>query len=162
MIEEKKTTQGDIQTEAYNRWFDNLVDELRVDQLMIKADVLESHEKSMYDAMISDNQEYIHDYARKASSMFFFKSLVSSYIAELTDRKAQPIKLALDLSNSKLLVWAVINDDDETTENALILAAAKVNSDYGKYGFHISSTIVENSDNLPLPKHYRAIKTSLN
>jgi len=92
------------------------------------------------------NQDFMHKYARKTSSAFFIKNLVDSYFMELGERKARPNRVALELSNSKVLVWAEIENDDEFTEDALILSAAKVNYAFSTFGFHISTTIVEVDD----------------
>jgi hypothetical protein len=107
--------------------------------------------------MISGNHDFMHNYARKNSSAFFIKNLIDSYFIELITRKKTPNRLALELSNSKILVWAEIMNDDEDTENALILAAAKVNNDFSKYGFHLSSTIVEKDDLMDVPAHYKEV-----
>jgi hypothetical protein len=144
------------QTET-NTWFDEMVSKLRVDQLLLQADVLERHKKEVYEAMINGDHDFMHKYARKASSAFFIKNLIDSYFIQLGERKARPNRVALELSNSKVLVWAEINNDDELTEDALILSAAKVNFEFSKYGFHISSTIVEVGDSLNVPKHYKEV-----
>lgn len=147
---------SDNQSET-NKWFDDMVANLRVDQLLIQSDALEKQRKSVYEAMISGNDDFMHDYARKSSSAFFIKNLISSYFIEIVERQIMPKKLALDLSNSKVLVWAEIENDDEKTEEGLILAAAKINNDFSKYGFHVSSTIVEVDDQISTPKHYREV-----
>src|SRR5690606_21881805 len=140
-----------------NQWFDDMVSNLRVDQLLLQADVLEKHKKEVYEAMLLGDHDFMHNYARKTSSAFFIKNLIDSYFIELVERKAIPNRLALELSNSKVLVWAEIDNDDDKTEDALILTAAKVNNEFSKYGFHISSTIVEEDDNLNIPKHYKEV-----
>jgi len=81
------------------------------------------------------NQDFMHKYARKTSSAFFIKNLVDSYFMELGERKARPNRVALELSNSKVLVWAEIENDDEFTEDALILSAAKVNYAFSTFGY---------------------------
>lgn len=152
----KNNLSNENNTET-NQWFNDIVSNLRVDQLLLQADVLEKHKKEVYEAMISGNDDFMHNYARKSSSAFFIKNLIDSYFIELGERKARPNRLALDLSNSKILVWAEIYEDDEKTEKALILSAAKVNYEFSKYGFHISSTIVEIDDELDIPNHYKEV-----
>ena len=95
--------------------------------------------------------------SKKTSSAFFIKNLIDSYFIELGERRARPNRVALELSNSKVLVWAEIENDDELTEDALILSAAKVNYAFSTFGFHISSTIVEVGDKLNVPKHYKEV-----
>lgn len=145
-----------------NQWFDEMVSNLKVDQLLMQADVLEQNKKEVYEAMISGNHEFMHDYARKTSSAFFIKNLIDSYFIELVERRAIPNRLALELSNSKVLVWAEINNDDDDMEDALILTAAKINNKFSKYGLHITSTIVEEDDNLIIPKHYKEVHIKVN
>jgi hypothetical protein len=152
MLKEKVEKQPET-----NQWFDEMVSNLRVDQLLLQADVLERQKKEVYEAMIMGNQDFMHKYARKTSSAFFIKNLVDSYFIELGERKARPNRVALELSNSKVLVWAEIENDDELTEDALILSAAKVNYAFSTFGFHISTTIVEVDDNLNVPKHYKEV-----
>ena len=148
---------SDKQIDDTQLWFDEMVSNIRYDQLLMEVDLLEKHKKEVYDAMISGNHDFMHDYARKTSSAFFIKNLIDSYFIELIDRKKTPNRLALELSNSKILVWAEIKNDDEETEDALILAAAKVNNAFSKYGFHLSSTIVEEDDMMEVPSHYKEV-----
>ncbi|MEO0058972.1 MAG: hypothetical protein RLZZ312_619 [Bacteroidota bacterium] len=150
-------TFSEIQIDNNQLWFDEMVSNIRYDQLLLKSDLLEKQKKEVYDAMISGNHDFMHNYARKNSSAFFIKNLIDSYFIELITRKKTPNRLALELSNSKILVWAEIMNDDEDTENALILAAAKVNNDFSKYGFHLSSTIVEKDDLMDVPAHYKEV-----
>lgn len=145
-----------------NEWFEKMISELRVDQLLIETDALEKQKKELYNALISGDQTFMHNYARKSSSAFFIEKLVGTYLLEILAMKAVPKRLAMELSNSKVLIWAEINDDDEKTEDGLILSAAKVNYEFSKYGFHVSSTIVEESDNLKIPSHYKEILISKN
>ena len=103
------------------------------------------------------NQWFVEMVSKKTSSAFFIKNLIDSYFIELGERRARPNRVALELSNSKVLVWAEIENDDELTEDALILSAAKVNYAFSTFGFHISSTIVEVDDKMNVPKHYKEV-----
>lgn len=138
-------------------WFDNMVANLRYDQTLHEIDVLEEDKKKFYDALIANDRNFMHSYARNASSAFFITSMVEAYFKELSKVNTKPSKIALELSNSKILVWAEIMEDDELMEDALILTEAKINSIFSEFGFHISSTIVENSDGLEVPKHYKNV-----
>ena len=88
---------------------------------------------------------------------YILKNMLVDYFAEITKRKINTISIAFNYTNSGLLVWAVINDDDEKSEDNLLLSAAKINAKYNKYGFSVSSTILEKSDNYPIPEHYKTI-----
>jgi len=150
--------QGQISdTEA---WFDSLVSNIRYDQVLLENEILEEEKKKIYDALIKGDQDFMHNYARQSSSAFYITKMVETYFKELVKSKSKPNKIALELSNSKILVWAEITEDDDSMEDVLILAEAKINSFFSKYGFHISSTIVEKSDGLEIPKHYKNVAIS--
>jgi hypothetical protein len=139
------------------KWFDEMVSNLKVDELLLQTDVLEKHKKEVYEALISGDEYFMHNYAKKSSSAFFIKNLIDSYFIELIESNAKPNKIALELSDSKVLLWAEIANNDEPTEDALIMSAAKVNHEFSRYGFHISSTIVEVDDQLNIPTHYKEV-----
>jgi hypothetical protein len=92
------------------------------------------------------------------SSMYFIQELLKTYIGELINYNKVPLEIAFDLSDAKILVWAKIHNDDESTEDALLLAEAKANAKFHDYGFFIYSTIVEDRDQQSVPPHYKAIK----
>jgi len=139
------------------QWFDEMVTNLRYDQTLLEIDVLEENKKSIYNTLISGNQDMISHLGRQASTAYFISKIVSDYFKELVKTKSKPKKIALELSDSKILVWAEVSEDDEVMEDGLILTEAKINAEYSKYGFHISSTIVEDCDGLPIPSHYKSV-----
>jgi predicted transcriptional regulator len=137
-----------------NEWFEEMISSLKIDQLLMQTNTIDEQKKEVYKAMMDKNDSKVHQYAREMSSRHFIYNLVESYINELVERKTELNKLAFDLLNSKVLVWAEIKDDDEYSEDSLILSAAKVNNEFYKYGIHLSPTIVEESDNIKIPDHY--------
>lgn len=138
-------------------WFDEMVANLRYDQTLLEHDILEDDKRKVYDAFIAQDLDFIHDYAIQNGSAYFITKMVEAYFSELIQVKSKPTKIALELSNSKILVWAEIVEDDEVMENALILAEAKINAHFSQFGFHISTTIIENSDDLQVPDHYKNV-----
>lgn len=150
---EKKPKQTDDLVES---WFDEFVGTIRAEQLQLQTSVASQEKKDFWSLMISGNQNEILHQGRTATSIHFIQSIILEFLRELNERGCKPLKLAFDLSDAKILVWAVINDDDELTEDKLLLSEAKVNAHYYKYGFHISSTILENSDHYPIPSHYKS------
>lgn len=141
-----------------NLWFDDMVSNLRVDELKMEVGILDKKTAAFYDAMIKGDGNAMHNFGRRFSSEYFIKKLLNSYISELVKRNGLPEKLAFDMSDSKVLVWAQIKDDDEQVEKSLILSAAIINYEFEKYGFHISTTIVEEEDSLEIPTHYKSVE----
>ncbi len=138
-------------------WFENMISNLKVDQVLLETNVASKEQKYFFDTLINGGESDIHALGRVQSSMYFIKNLIQEYINELTFREAKPLKLALDLSDAKIFVWATIRDNDDITEDALILSEAKINAKYSEHGFHISSTVVEESDKIQIPPHYQQI-----
>ena len=145
-------------SEKLDQWFESLISSIKVDHLQLKTDTATIEKKRIYDNMIEGRFSDMALDMRNSSSQFFIEELVKDFISELNERKVSTHKLAFDLSDAKVLVWAEIDDLDEQSEDGLILAEARINAHFSKYGFHISSTIVEKSDNLFVPPHYSSVK----
>ena len=139
------------------RWFDDLVATIRKDQLLLETGVASQETKKMYDLFFHADIDQLQKNVRKSSASYFIQRLVMDYIKEVRERGRTPNKLALQLSESRILVWAEIKDDDEDTEDALLLAEAKINAKYGAEGFHVSSTILEESDNYKIPGQFSTV-----
>ena len=96
---------------------------------------------------------------RSTSTAQVVKYIVLNFIGNLQVRKADFTRLAFDLTNDKVLVWAEIDEDDISTEGNIVLAAAETNAKfYENTGICIESTIVENSDGLDVPRHYTELE----
>lgn len=136
-------------------WFSAFIDHLKTDHLLLTTNVASEEKKKFYDAAMSGDEWFMASSVRKSSSIFFIKKLIYDYLTELKSYGRTPLKLALGFSDSKILVWSEIKDDDEQTEDALLLAEAKINGKYRPHGFYVNSTIIEESDKVPVPPHYQ-------
>lgn len=156
-----KNKTENIVTESLSKqdqWFESLISSIKVDQVQLQTSTATDEKARMYNNFIEGKHSETFSDMRNMSSQYFIEELVKEYISELNQRKVSTNQLAFDLSDAKVLVWAEINDDDESSEDGLILAEAKTNARFSNYGFHISSTIVERGDNLKVPRHYSSIK----
>jgi hypothetical protein len=140
-----------------NEWFEETIATLLSDHFAIETDIASAAKKQMYHTLASGNAADIHAMGRNSSTVFFIGGILNDYMEIVKERQIQLLKLAFDFSDSKVLVWAEVADDDEVAINKLILAEAKVNSNYSKYGFHLSTTVVETSDNMPIPSPYKEV-----
>ncbi|HYD22534.1 MAG TPA: hypothetical protein VEB40_13725 [Flavipsychrobacter sp.] len=157
-----RTLQNTTKTAATNvdlqGWFETLIEDIKVDQFMMEQDVAPTHKKDFYTAASQGDERKVNSMIRVSSSMYFLKGLIAEYFEELSKRNKWPLDLAMSLSDSKILVWAQINDEDYETEKALMLSEAKANSKYFDDGFYITSTIVEKGDELPIPTDYSLVQ----
>lgn len=138
-------------------WFSNFIDQLKVDHFLLQTKTASKEKESFYKALMEGDDNAFIGRARHLSSELFIKMIIVDYLTELRSKSLKPLKLALGLTESKILVWSVVNDDDNETEDALLLAEAATNNKYFEHGFYISSTILEKSDDLPVPSHYLTI-----
>lgn len=144
--------------DAINNWFSDFIDNIKTDHFLLSQNVATEEKHSLYNDLIFGDGNYAILKMRETSSIHFIGNIIKDYLKELKETyKKMPLKLALGISDSKILVWSEINDNDEATEDALLLAEAKVNGKYYQHGFYLNSTIIEKSDNLEVPPHYQKI-----
>lgn len=148
----------ELTNDVINQWFNRFISDIQVDKVMMETDIAPVATKQFYTDAINGNQDGVHNYARIQSTQYFISKIVSDYFKELQVFKVQPQRLAFDFSEAKILVWAQIENNDESAENALLLSEAKANAKYSDNGFYVSSTIVEEGDHLNVPSHYHEIK----
>jgi hypothetical protein len=138
-------------------WFDNMIATLRADQIELESGIANKEKQELYRPLLSGDAFKMAENVRTESSKFFISEIVRDYFNELKIRKANPVSLALQLSESKILVWAIVHDDDEACEDQLFLAEAAVNSRFHQHGFYVSTTLVEESDSCKVPNHFALI-----
>jgi hypothetical protein len=161
-MQNTKTQTETIQLDSkVKAWFEEFIAEINVDFLALETNVATTSKKEFYSKLANSNTNEIALMSRVQSSTHFIKELIFDYTQTLKLSMLSLRSLAMDLSDAKVLVWTEIEDDDESTENALRLLEAKVNANFYQYGFHISSTIVEKSDCLPIPSHYQTLIKSI-
>jgi len=153
------TTQHNSVDRQIKQWFDEIIAELRLDEALYETDLLHKEKRDLYKILSSGNKIKIHEAAYNQARMFFIETMLFDYLDELRGRSAFPKKLAFDISKSKILVWAEIEDDNQDLEQKLILCEAKVNARFFPHGFSITSTIVERSDQLDIPPHYKTLNS---
>lgn len=153
----KPDLSDDKNKDQIDEWFGSLIQGIQTDHFLLKENIASEDTKKFYTAAMSGNELSVAAQVRETSSRFFITKLVFDYLKEIITFKKIPLKLALGISDSKIMVWSEINDNDDATEDALLLAEARVNNKYQANGFFINSTIIEKSDNLKIPPHYQKI-----
>jgi hypothetical protein len=137
-------------------WFEEFIAAIRTHQLQLETNTAPEELRRLYGVFINGNATDLAVLSKMNANQHFIKNVIVEYLQEIS--KKLPIRLAFDLDDSEVLVWAEINDDDEEMENFLLLAEAKVNANYHKYGYDLTSTIVEVRDGLSIPNHYSIFK----
>lgn len=158
MNSESKTTNSTTNniTNIKNLWFDEFIASIKTHQLQLETNTASDKLKQLYDLAMFGSDNDLAELSKIRANQHFTKKIIIEYLKEIST--SMPLKLALDLEDSEVLVWAEIEDDNEEMENFLLMAEAKVNSLFHQYGYDLTSTIVEKRDNLSIPNHYSSYK----
>jgi hypothetical protein len=148
-----------VQTEErplnLDTWFSNFMDMVSTYKAMYKDKTMPKDLASLYNTLMVGTQNEVAFQSKNLTQAHFVPTIISKYL-ELIESNF-PQQLAFAHNDNEILVWAELKDDDWTTESALILAAAKVNAEFHKFGYDITTTFVEECDNLSIPNHYKPI-----
>jgi hypothetical protein len=139
-----------------SEWFDNLVATLRSHEVQLDTETADENLKKFYANFMSTNMDEIAAQNRALSQQYFVTQIAVMFWNLVKDWDLT--RLAFDYSDSELLVWAEISDDQESLWRKLILAEAEVNAEYHKRGYDVNLMIVEESDQLNIPEHYQKLK----
>lgn len=150
-----KIAEKNIQT-VQNSWFDEFIAAVRTHQLQLETGTANEEIKSVYNVLINGNQIDLAALNKINANQYFVKNMVLEYLKSIQNN--MPLKLAFDMDDSEVLIWAEIPNNDEVLENFLLMAEAEVNAKYHKFGYDLTSTIVESNDNLSVPNHYAIFK----
>lgn len=143
---------------ARDKWFEQLIVTLSADKFMLDTDVASDELKNFYEPLISSNADKLAVPSKEFAQQYFIPRLLAEYISVLRKNHLAPEKLAFDLNDTEVLVWAEVDDNNEALEKQLILAEAQVNAKFHPFGYDITSMIVEKSDRLSIPNHYAELK----
>jgi hypothetical protein len=136
-------------------WFENLIKSIEHDRTMLKTGLATKETEDFYSMLIEGNTTELIKKNREMFNQFLISKIIIDYVKLLAKEDVKPNKLAFDYSNSRVLVWAEVND--EKTEDDLILAQAEINAKYHEFGVNLSTSIVESEDKLIVPGHYREL-----
>ncbi len=162
-MQEQKITSLQF-PENLENWFSEFIGQvvhmIKTDQIQLETKTASDQTKEMYSGFIQNDPTPMFKIARGESSKFFISNLVKEFLFELKKDQTKLLKLALSYTNSHVLVWAEIDDNDEVTEDKILICEAKINARYHQYGYSLNTTIIEKSDKIPLPRHYQNLELS--
>lgn len=136
-------------------WFESLIEQLRADRTAISCGIAPKEKEEFYTKFVTRPSEEILNDNRKVVAMNFIGKALRVYNDKLAMYDNKPLKLAMHFADSKVYIFAIVDNDDEKTEDALLLTEAYVNSKFREYGIHFTTTILEKDDNYSIPNHYK-------
>lgn len=151
------TTISNTEVNERVEWFDNLIAALRTHELQLETNTAPKEMVELYKSLMGNNIDEILKTNKTLTQQHFVSKIILEFINQLG--KNVPNKLAFDFNDSEVLVWAEINDNDESQERILARAESKVNAQFHQFGFDMETMVVEKSDNLSVPNHYKIFKS---
>lgn len=138
-------------------WFGELFHELRTHKMMLTTGTAPTDMQAHYQALMQKNFVVAATQAKDVYNRTLTGTAVVEFVQAVLRGSHKPHRLAFSVADSSLLVWAVVEDEDEAAEQAVYLAEAEVNAGLRATGFRISSTVVEESDGFAIPAHYQTV-----
>jgi hypothetical protein len=149
-----QTTPLKNSTKLGNPWFDEFIGELRSHEIQLETNTAPQGMVELYQTLFAGDAFSIIQLTRESSTIFYVKHIVIEFLKGISENKADILSLSLNYSDSNVRMWCVIRDNDVENENILFRNEAKINAKYYQYGFHLSLTIVEESDKIPVPVNF--------
>ena len=136
-------------------FFSDLVTKLNVTEFLYNIKGMSEREYQMWSAAINKNLEPMMLSSRIATNVMCANKAFEQFMLALRmEKNVRLRKLAVDISRSKLFVWAEVDDDDEASMRSILYADSVANLKMEDLGFSVSATVVEKSDCVPVPSHY--------
>ena len=152
-----QTLDNNIKTDITSDWFDDIVATLRVEQLAYNQGCLTKQKKELYESIANKDTEKLLSIQKQSIKEYEVRNVLTYYSELINNSNIKLKKLAINLRDSLILVWAEVTDNDEISQRELITAECKVNSIYYNKGYSIDTMIVEESDNINVPLHYKSV-----
>jgi hypothetical protein len=146
-----------ISPQDIEEWFDNFIASMRADEIQLQTATATTEKQSFYHMMISGDEDRMSLMVRNVTGLYFVKRIISDLFTELGKIHFSLSKIALGFSDSRVKVWVEVNDNDEKSEDDILLIEAKVNSKYYDSGIRLWVSITEKSEGSPLPLGYKLV-----
>lgn len=134
-------------------WFDELISTLSVHQVQIETNTASKEVKNFYANLFQPDLHKLYEQQRNLFQKYYVSQILVAFYKATHEMNFQ--KIAFHFSDTKVLGWVQIENDNEELEKAVILAEAKVNAEFNQYGFYLDVMIVEERDNIPVPASYK-------
>lgn len=132
------------------------IHQLKSHKLLLETETMNSDMKKFYDQVSNGDIENLLKANIEQYRKLVFLRLITDYFKKLSPLE-NLVHLGININDTKLLVWAEIDENDEESENKLIDLQAHLNYLYKDSGVLVSTTIVENTDYLTMPPHYEEL-----
>ena len=151
-----------INTKNKETGFDYFIDQVAAyvkgEELEITAGVAPTQKKEIWEQIFKGNYLPMLKVNQNNNNEILGVQIALSFIQNLKAiHKSKPHKLALSQKNNKVYIWAEIADGDDETMEAILASVIDANFEHRDSGISLSPMIVEQSDNLSVPAHFKVL-----
>ena len=151
-----------INTKNKETGFDYFIDQVAAyvkgEELEITAGVAPTQKKEIWEQILKGNYLPMLKVNQNNNNEILGVQIALSFIQNLKAiHKSKPHKLALSQKNNKVYIWAEIADGDDETMEAILASVIDANFEHRDSGISLSPMIVEQSDNLSVPAHFKVL-----
>ncbi len=151
-----------INTKNKETGFDYFIDQvaayIKGEELEITAGVAPTQKKEIWEQILKGNYLPMLKVNQNNNNEILGVQIALSFIQNLKAiHKSKPHKLALSQKNNKVYIWAEIADGDDETMEAILASVIDANFEHRDSGISLSPMIVEQSDNLSVPAHFKVL-----
>ena len=151
-----------INTKNKETGFDYFIDQvaayIKGEELEITAGVAPTQKKEIWEQIFKGNYLPMLKVNQNNNNEILGVQIALSFIQNLKAiHKSKPHKLALSQKNNKVYIWAEIADGDDETMEAILASVIDANFEHRDSGISLSPMIVEQSDNLSVPAHFKVL-----
>lgn len=151
-----------INTKNKETGFDYFIDQvaayIKGEELEITAGVAPTQKKEIWEQILKGNYLPMLKVNQNNNNEILGVQIALSFIQNLKAiHKSKPHKLALSQKNNKVYIWAEIADGDDETMEAILASVIDANFEHRDSGISLSPMIVEQSDNLSVPSHFKVL-----
>ena len=148
-------SSNSVADQKAHEFFSDLVTKLNVTEFLYNIKGMSEKEYQMWNAAINKDLVPMMMRSRVDTNIICIRKAFDEFMLALRSEKDVTLrKLAVDMSRNKLFVWAEVNDDDEQSLRSILYADSVANLKIEELGCYITATVVEKSDNVPVPSHY--------
>jgi hypothetical protein len=142
--------------------FDDIIDQiasyLKGEELEIETGVAPIGKKEIWEQIFKGNFLPMLKSNQIQNNEILGIHLALSFLQNLKKiHQNLPNKLALSQKNNKVFVWAEVPDNDDDMVDAVLASVIDANFEHRDGGLTISPMIVQESENLQVPPHYKLI-----
>lgn len=146
------------QETGFDYFIDQVAAYIKGEELEITAGVAPTQKKEIWEQIFKGNYLPMLKVNQNNNNEILGVQIALSFIQNLqATHKTKPHKLALSQKHNKVYIWAEIVDGDDETMEAILASVIDANFEHRDSGISLSPMIVEQSDNLSVPAHFKVL-----